>query len=146
MKKQIGAVTLAAILCCGIQMQGADVSAPSATQVRDEAQQLLKERDEARLKADAAVEQLRRAGRVRSAEELGFAGAKRVRDQEARSGSKTEAYERYAKTAKQLEKKTQKEVMVGTKPVLMNDIARFERLQAEVDLARITGRLPAVEK
>jgi len=142
MKKHIGAVTLAAILCCNIQLQAADEPARSATQVaRDEAQRLLKERDEARPKAKAAEQKLREAGV--QPESLGFENAKALRDKQAAAGAKATAYDRYAKTAKQIEKKIKDEVDRGVRPLLATDIARFERLQAEVDLARIAGRLPA---
>jgi hypothetical protein len=69
-----------------------------------------------------------------------------LRDQQAASGSKAEAYDRYAKTARQIEKRIRDEVERGVLPPLAADIGRFERLQAEVDLARIAGRLPAEVK
>ena len=145
MKKQIGVVTLAAMLCGGVQMQAADEPARSSGQiVRDEAQQLLKERDEARAKAQAAEKKLREAGAAPS-ESLGFASAKSLRDQQAAAGATASAYDRYAKTAKQIEKRIKDEIDRGLQPLLVADIARFERLQAEVDLARIDGRLPAQE-
>ena len=46
---------------------------------------------------------------------------------------------------KQIEKKIKDEVDRGVQPLIAADIARFERLQAEVDLARLAGRLPAQE-
>jgi len=144
MKTQIGAVTLAVALCCGIQVQAAEQSASAAQHARDEAQPLLKDRDEARAKAKAAEQKLRDNGL--SPASLGFESARATRDQQAASGSKLAAYDRYAKTAKQLEKKIQDEVYRGVRGVGCEDIARFERLQAEIDLARITGRLPAAEK
>ena len=144
MKMQIGVVTLAAILCCGVHMQAADAPARSAAQVaHDEAQELLKERDAARPKAKAAEQKLREAGA--RPESLGFENAKALRDKQAASGAKATAYDRYAKTAKQIEKKIKDEVERGVQPVIATDIARFERLQAEVDLARLAGRLPAQE-
>jgi hypothetical protein len=147
MKKQIGVVTLTALLCCGIQTQAADESTPSAAQVaRDKAQQLLKERDEARTKAQAAEKKMREAGAAARVESLGFASAKRLRDQEAASGTKATAYVRYAKAARQIEERIKDEIDRGLQPPIVADISRFERLQAEVDLARIEGRLPAKEK
>ena len=145
MKKQIGVFAVAAILCCGNRMHAADEPARSPAQVaHDESQQLLKERNEARPKAKAAEQKLREGGGVQP-ESLGFESAKALRDKQAASGARATAYDRYAKTAKQIEKKIKDEVERGVLPVIAADIARFERLQAEVDLARIAGRLPAQE-
>ena len=110
----------------------------------DEAARLLSERDEASVKAEAAVKKMWEAGKGGREDALGF--ARKLRDEQAASGSKLEAYKRYAATAREIEEKTQKEVEVGARSPLEADIAHFERLQAEVDLARITGRLPAQEK
>src|SRR5688572_28250218 len=139
MKKQIGVFAVGAALCCGINMQAADAPARSAAQVaHDDARQLLKERDEARPKAKAAEQKLREAGV--QPESLGFESARALRDKQAAAGAKATAYDRYVKTAKQIEKKIKDEVDRGVRPLLATDIARFERLQAEVDLARIAGR------
>ena len=62
------------------------------------------------------------------------------------TGAKGQALDRYAKTAKRIEKKIQDEVYRDVQPPLAGDIAHFERLQAEVDLARYSGRLPAKEE
>jgi len=146
MKKQIGAVTLAAIFCWGIRMQAAVVEpAPSDSKIaREEAQQLLKDRNEARPKAEAAEQKLRDSGR--RPEALGFEKAKALRDEQAAAGGKATAYARYARTAKEMETQIKRQVDVGQQPFIAADIARFERLQAEVDLARIMGRLPAQEE
>jgi hypothetical protein len=145
MKKQIGLIALVAALCGATQIQAADEPKRSPAQIaRDEAQQLLKDRNEARPKAEAAVKKLREAG-VRT-ELLGFDSAKALRDEQVKSGEKGQALDRYAKAAKQIEKKIQDEIDRGVRPPLAADIARFERLQAEVDLARHTGRLPAKEE
>ena len=145
MKKQIGLLTVVATLCGVVQLHAADVPAVSDAKVnRDQAQQLLKERNEARPKAEAATKKLRDAG-IRP-ESLGFEAAKTLRDQQAAAGSKGQALDGYVKTTKQMEKKIQDEVYRGVKPPLAEDIAHFERLQAEVDLARYSGRLPAKEE
>lgn len=147
MKKQIGLLTLVVALCGVVPLQAADVPAVSEAKInRDQAQQLLKERDEARPKAEAAEKKMRDAGAGPRVDALGFASAKSLRDQQAASESKARAYDRYARTAKQIEKRIQDEVYRGLQPPLAADIARFERLQAEVDLARIAGLLPAEEK
>ena len=145
MKTQIGVVTLAVVLCCGRQVQAAEQSAPSVGQrARDEVQQLLKDRDEIRPKAKDAAQRLQDNGL--SPASLGFERARATRDQEAASGSKLAAYERYLKTANKLERKIRDEVGRGVRGVGCDDIARFERLQAEIDLTRIRGLLPADEK
>jgi len=77
---------------------------------------------------------------------LGFESARALRDRQALSGSKLAAYDRYLKTAKKLEKSIRDEVFRGVKAEPCQDIARFECLQAEVDLARVEGRLPEAEK
>ncbi len=144
MKNQIGLIALVAALSwCGCKP--ATKSAGTDAQA-DPAQHLLKQRDEARPKAEAAEKRMREAGAGAQVEALGFASAKSLRDQQAASGSKAEAYERYANTAKQIEQKIQVDVQLGAQSQSAADIARFERLQAEVDLARITGQLPAEEK
>src|SRR5258705_3169815 len=98
---QFGLLTLGAALCGAAQIQAADEPARSPAQVaHDEAQQLLKDRDEARPKAQAAEQKLREAG-VRP-ESLGFESAKALRERQAGSGAKLAAYDRYAKTAKQI--------------------------------------------
>ena len=149
MKAHMKPLTLAIALCCAVLCSApataVDQPAPSEAQrAHDEAQQLLKDRDEARPKAKAAEQKLREGGL--SADSLGFENARAIRDQQSASGSKATAYDRYAKTAKRLEKKIQDEVERGVRPIVCLDIARYERLQAEVDLARIAGRLPAREE
>lgn len=143
MQKHIGVVTLAAILCGGIQMQAAEPARSTSELAHAEGQQLLKDRNEAIPKAQAAKQKLREAGG--SPESLGFESAKALRDKQAASGAKATAYDRYAKTAKKIERRIKEAVERGEQPVFATDIARFERLQAEVDLARLAGRLPAQE-
>jgi len=59
MRTKIGTVVIAVVLCYGIQVQAADEPARSPEQrARDEAQQLLKDRDEAQPKARAAEQTL----------------------------------------------------------------------------------------
>lgn len=94
--------------------------------------------------AKAAEKKLREAGL--EPESLGFEAARALRDRHGLAGSQLAAYDRYVKTANELEKKIQDEVQRGVRPVICQDIARFERLQAKVDLARISGRLPAQEE
>jgi hypothetical protein len=145
MKAHLGFITLLATLCSIALSQAADESTRSTAQAaRAEAQQLLKDRDTAGAKVTAAEQILRAAGIA--PESLGFATAKTERDQRAAAGSKATAYDRYAKTAKQIEKRIQEEISRGERHAAAADIARFERLQAEVDLARIAGRLPAQEE
>jgi hypothetical protein len=149
MKAQMKSATIAMALYCGLLCpaltQAAEQSAPSAAQrAHNDAQRLLREWDAARPKAQAAERLMRESGLNPAS--LGFDSARELRDRQALSGSKLEAYDRYFKTAKKLEKSIREEVYIGTKAVLCQDIARFERLQAEVDLARIEGRLPAAEK
>jgi hypothetical protein len=146
MKTQIWRMTLAAMLCGGFGMQAAVVEpARSDSKIaREEAQQLLKERNDARPKAEAAEQKLRDAGR--RPEALGFEKAKALRDEQAAAGDKATAYARYAQTAKEMETQIKRQVEVGQQPLIAADIARFERLQAEVDLARLMGRLPAQEE
>jgi len=149
MKARNKAPALAVALCFTaawlVQPIAAQQPAPSpAQQAHDEAQRLLKDRNEARPKAKAAEKKLREGGL--SPVLLGFEPARAIRDRRAASGSRLAAHDQYAKTAKQLEKKIRDEVERGVRPVICQDIARFERLQAEVDLARVAGRLPAKEE
>jgi uncharacterized lipoprotein NlpE involved in copper resistance len=145
MKKQIGIAALAALLCGCNQNQAEKHSPQPAGQLaRDEAQQLLKERNEALPKAQAAEKKMREVGK--SSRSLGFEQAKTLRDKEAAFGDKATAFSRYATTARDLEKKIKTEVMPGKLGVGAADIAVYERLQAEVDLARLQGRLPAPEQ
>src|SRR5678809_1103695 len=77
-------------------LRAADQSLTSSAKLaRDDAQQLLRDRDEARPKAKAAELKMRDAG-LRP-ESLGFETAREARNQEAASGSKLAAYDRYAK-------------------------------------------------
>ena len=146
MKTQIRTMTLAAMLCGTLGMHAAVVEPTQSDSKisREEAQQLLKDRNDARPKAEAAEQNLRNAGR--RPEALGFEKAKTLRDEQAAAGDKATAYARYAKTAKEMETQIKRQVEVGLEPVIAADIARFERLQAEVDLARLMGRLPAQEE
>jgi hypothetical protein len=149
MKTQIKSVAVAMIFCgsvlCSLSAQAAEQPAPpDSKRAHDEAQQLVKDRDEARPRAKIAEQKMREAGA--RPESLGYESAKATRDREASSGSKATAYSRYAKTTKEIEKKIRDEVYRGVQPLLSEDIARFERLQAEVDLARLMGRLPAQEQ
>jgi len=149
MKKQVKALALMIVvggcLACPLPAQSAEQSGlDSGKRAREESLQLLKDRDEARPKAKVAEQKMLDAGA--RPESLGFESARTARDKQAASGAKGAAYERYVKTAKQLEKKIKDEVERGVKAVVCLDIARFECLQAEVDLARIAGRLPAAEE
>lgn len=141
MKTHLWIMTLVAILCGGSGMWAADVEPPRADSKcgREEAQQLLKDWNDARPKAEAAAQKIRDAGR--RPEALGLEKAKVLRDEQA-----VIAYDRYAKTAKEVETFINRQIGVGQQPPIMADIARFERLQAEVDLARIKGWLPAQEE
>jgi beta-lactamase regulating signal transducer with metallopeptidase domain/HEAT repeat protein len=107
------------------------------------AQQLVKARDEARLKAAAAEKKLTESGAP--AGSLGFDRARGERDTllaAARdSREKLAAYYRYANEAKRLERSIEDEVLRGVRPVDVREIARFERLQAEVEMALAQGRL-----
>lgn len=149
MKVRIKPPALAVALCLALasltHATAAVQSAPSPSrQAYLEAQQLLKERNEAKPIAKAAETKLREAGLDPGS--LGFGSARAIRDRQAESGSRLAAYAGYVKTTKELEKKIRNEVTRGVQPVISQDIARFERLQAEVDLARIAGRLPAREE
>jgi hypothetical protein len=146
MKTQIRRITLAAMLCGTLGTYAAVVEPPQsdAKIAREEAQQLLKERNEARPKAEAAAAKLRDAGR--RPEALGFEKAKTLRDEQAAAGNKATAYARYAQTTKEMEARIKRQVVLGQQPIIAEDIARFERLQAEVELARLLGRLPAQEE
>jgi len=126
----------AATKLAALPVQGADEF--------NEIQQLLKARDDAQVKAKAAEKELREAGVL--IDSLGFDSARVTRDQQASTGSKLAAYDLYAKTAKRLERKVQTEVEVGKRQVRFSDIARFERLQAEVELAQVEGRLPVTNE
>jgi hypothetical protein len=139
-------MTLAAMLCGSLGMHAAVVEPNQSNSkiAREEAQQLLKDRNDARPKAEAAEQNLRNEGR--RPEALGFEKAKALRDEQAATGDKATAYARYAKTAKEMETQIKRQVEVGLEPIIAADIARFERLQAEVDLARLMGRLPAQEE
>ena len=138
-------IVLSAGVLCSPPVQAADETAPSAAQrAHDEAQQLLKARDDARVKAKAAEKKLREAGV--HIDSLGFDSARAARDQQASTGSKLAAYARYAKTAKRLERKAQTEVEQGKRAMAFSEIARFERLQAEVELAQVEGRLPVTKE
>jgi hypothetical protein len=149
MKAQLKAAALIMLLCSGVfwppTARAAEQPGPSTAQrAREEAQQLLKERDEAQVKAKIAEQKMRDAG-LRP-ESLGYESARATRNQSAAAGSKLAAYDRYARTTKEMEKRIKDEVFRGTRGVSCQDIARFESLQAEVDLARVAGRLPAEEK
>ena len=146
MKTQIWRMTLAAMLCGSLGIHAAVVEPTQSHSkiAREEAQQLLKERNDARLKAEAAEQKFRDSGR--RPEALGFEKAKVLRDEQAAAGDKATAYARYVRTTKEMETQTKSQVEVGQQPVIASDIARFERLQAEVDLARLMGRLPAQEE
>jgi hypothetical protein len=149
MKGQLKAAALIVLLSggglCSPTVRAADQPAPNAAQrAHEEAQELVKERDEARVKARIAEQKMREAG-LRP-ESLGYESARAARNQTAAAGSKLAAYERYARTTKEMEKRIKDEVYRGVRGVSCQDIARFERLQAEVDLARVAGRLPAEEK
>ena len=140
MKTQIRRMTLAAMLCGAFGMRAAVVEPvrSDSTIAREEAQQLLKDRNDARPKAQAAEQKYRDVG-VRP-EALGFEKAKAIRDEQA-----VTVYDRYVKTTKEMETLIKSQVVDGKQPPMAADIARFERLQAEVDLARIQGWLPAEE-
>lgn len=146
MKTQIWSVMLAAVLCGALGMDAAVVEPTQSNPkiAREEAQQLLQDRNEARSKAEVAEAKLRESGR--RPEALGFEKAKTLRDEQAAAGDKAAAYTRYARTAREMETQIRHQVEVGQQPVLAGDIARFERLQAEVELARLIGRLPAQEE
>jgi hypothetical protein len=149
MKVRIATVALATVFCgsllCVPSIRAAEQPVPSdSKRAHDEAQQLVKDRDAARVKAKAAEQKMRDAGQ--RVESLGFVSAKATRDRQAASGSKATAFDRYAKATREMEKKIQDEVSRGVQPLLCEDIARFERLQGEVELARLLGRLPAEEK
>lgn len=146
MKTQIRRMMLAAMLCGTLGMHAAVVEPTQSDSkiAREEAQQLLTDRNDARPKAEAAEQKLRDSGR--RPEALGFEKAKTLRDEQAAAGDKATAYARYAKTAKEMETQIKRQVEVGLEPIIAADIARFERLQAEVDLARVLGRLPAQEE
>jgi hypothetical protein len=105
--------------------------------------ELTKARNEARVKAEAVEQRLRKNGA--SAGQLGFDEARAARDKElavARDASeRIAAYERYAEEAERLERQIQKDIEVGKRPVGIGDIAHYERLQAEVELAR--AKVPA---
>jgi hypothetical protein len=123
----------------------AQQSNPPVAQPRiDEAQLLLKARDEARPKAKAAQKRLREGGKP--FDFLGFDNARSGRDQHLRiaksAREKLAAYGEYAKVARRLERQIQDEVSQGLHPIDFSVIARFERLQAEVELAQAEGRLP----
>jgi len=108
----------------------------------EQAQQLLKDLDEAQPKAKRAEKIMRDSGWDPAT--LGFREARVTRDKEAASGSKSAAYNRYAKKARQLERQAQSDAEAGRIGTPCLDIARLERFQAEVDLARVTGLLPVL--
>jgi RNA polymerase sigma factor (sigma-70 family) len=110
----------------------------------DEIQQLLKARDDAKVKAKAIEKRMREAGV--QIDSMGFDSARVTRDQQASAGSKLAAYDLYAKTAKRLERKVQTEEELGKRMIGFSEIARFERLQAEVELAQVEGRLPITKE
>ena len=132
------------VLCSLPAQESAGATSSAAQRAHDEAQQLLRARDEARQKARVAQKKLLEAG-VRL-DPLGFDSARATRDQQVtatnQSGDKLASYDRYAKSAKRLERKIQTEIEAGIRPIEAGDIARFERLQAEVELAQAEGRLP----
>jgi hypothetical protein len=143
MNIQIRRITLAAMVCiCSAlfaQVADPEPDRSDSKMTREKAQQLLKDLNDARPKAEAAEQQSRNAG-VRPPTESGFAKAKALRDEQA-----VTAYERYIKTTREMEIQIKEQAQAGRQPFAAKDIARFERLQAEVDLARIQGWLPAQE-
>jgi hypothetical protein len=148
MKMQMSQIVPIFVLSCGVLFMPARVVGQTASATpetrRLEAQQLLKDRDAAKPKAIAAEKKLREAGF--KVETLGFVVARANRDREFASNSDVGEYSFYAKAARKLEEEIKDDVERGVKPALSLDIARFERLLAEVDLARMEGRLPAREE
>jgi len=120
-----------------------EADSSAAQRAAEEAQQLLKARDEARLKAAAAEKRLTESGAPVGS--LGFDRARVERDRflaaAKDSREKLAPYYRYANEAKRLERTLEDEVVRGVRPVDVREIARFERLQAEVELAQAQGRL-----
>jgi hypothetical protein len=106
---------------------------------------LIKAWDEARPKAKAAERRLREGGKPYDFQ--GFEKARAARDHQLRTAKSAEgrvaAYAEYVKAAKRLEKHVEEEVNRGAEPIDFLPVARFERLQAEVDLAQVEGRLPS---
>jgi hypothetical protein len=100
--------------------------------------------EEERPKAKAAQKRLREGGKPYNF--LGFDNARSARDQHLRTANsareKLAIYEEHVKAAKRLERQIHDEVTGGLHPVEFSVIARFERLQAEVELAQAEGRLP----
>ena len=131
-----------AMMFLATPLRAADNPTSSTTPpVSAEVKQLLKDRDEAMMKARVAEQKMKEAGV--KIDSLGFDTARATRDKQAATpGAKQAAYAQYVKTAKELEKKVQGEVQQGKRAAGFNDIARYERLQAEVDLAEVDGRLP----
>lgn len=132
------------VLCSSPAQETVAAASSAAQRAHDEAQRLVRARDEARQKATVAEKRLREAG-VRL-DPLGFETAHAGRDRQIaaanQSGDRLAEYDRYAKAARRLERKIQTEIEAGVRPIDVGDIARFERLQAEVELAQAEGRLP----
>src|SRR6266545_2889642 len=153
MSKQMKALAITMALSSGIlysmPLRGAEIPGPPALHhPEDETQQLLRDRDDAAPKARAAQTKLREAGVL--IDSMGFDSARSTRDQKLSAATsaqeKLAAYDRYAKIAKRLEGKVQSEVKQGLRGVDFSDIARFERLQAEGELAEAKGRLGAARQ
>jgi hypothetical protein len=110
----------------------------------DDAQQLLKARDEAQLRAKAAEKKLVEAGMP--VDSLGFDQARLERARQLAAAKSLDeqlaVYARYVTAARELERKVELEVTAGARPIDFREMARFERLQAEVELAQAAGRLP----
>jgi hypothetical protein len=105
-----------------------------------EARQLLDDRDTARFKAGAAEALLGEAAAV------GFPGIRAMRHlQMIRAEGRAQRLaiqQEHVRAVNERTKALQAEVEIGARPKLVLELARFEQLQAEVDLAREEGRLP----
>jgi hypothetical protein len=135
-----------AILCSPAVAQQSNP--PAGQSPTNEAQQLLKARDEARPKAKAAEKRLRAGGKPYDFQ--GFEKAREARDRQLKTTKnpreKLVVYMEYAKAAKRLERQIHDEVTRGLHPADFSVIAHFERLQADVELAQAEGRLPVPQE
>jgi beta-lactamase regulating signal transducer with metallopeptidase domain/multidrug resistance efflux pump len=124
------------------ELRKSAVETPATASSTDEMQTLLKAIDEARAKAEAVKLKWREAGQSDRMEI--FNGARAERDKQlvtARDPSEQlKVYERYAEEAADRERQLLKVVEVGAQPPGVADLAHYETLLAEFELAQVKAK------
>jgi beta-lactamase regulating signal transducer with metallopeptidase domain len=120
------------------ELRQADTERPATTSSTDETQKRLRAIDEARAKAEAVKLKWREAGQSDRMEVFNAARAERDKQlvTARNSSEQLKAYERYAEEAADRERELLKAVEVGAQPPGMADLAHYETLLAEFELAQ----------